>query len=167
MVVFNLEYNLYLFILLHHTAYRVLVLWSGIELVILQWKHRILTTRPQGSSLEIVFFVLPLTHSFYFVFFFFLILFFFLYWYIANEQCCDSYRWTVKGLSHTYTCFHSSSNSPPIQATTQHWTEFHVLYSKSLLVIHFRYGSVYMSIPNYLTVPSPHLSPHVRHKFIL
>ena len=37
---------------------------------------------------------------------------------IADEQCCDSFRWTVKGLSHTYTCIHSSPNSPPIQAAT-------------------------------------------------
>ena len=30
-----------------------------------------------------------------------------------------------------------------------------LLYSRSLLVIHFKYSSVYMSIPNSLTVPSP------------
>ena len=29
-----------------------------------------------------------------------------------------------------------------------HWTEFHVLNSRSLLVIHFKYSSVYMSIQN-------------------
>ena len=29
----------------------------------------------------------------------------------ANLQCCDSFRWTAKGLSHTYTCIHSPSNS--------------------------------------------------------
>ena len=28
---------------------------------------------------------------------------FILYWSIANQQCCDSFRWTAKGLSHTYT----------------------------------------------------------------
>ena len=33
---------------------------------------------------------------------------------IANQQCCDSLRWTAKGLSYTYTCIHSSPNSPPI-----------------------------------------------------
>ena len=26
-----------------------------------------------------------------------------LYWSIGDWQCCDSFRWTVKGLSHTYT----------------------------------------------------------------
>ena len=31
-----------------------------------------------------------------------------LYWIIANLQCCGSFRWTAKGLSHTYACIHSS-----------------------------------------------------------
>ena len=31
---------------------------------------------------------------------------------------CDSFRWTAKGFSHTYTCIHSHQNSPPIQAAT-------------------------------------------------
>ena len=30
-----------------------------------------------------------------------------------------------------------------------------MLYSRSLLVIHFKYSSVSMSIPNSLTIPSP------------
>ena len=41
-------------------------------------------------------------HSFWkYLFFFFLL--FILYWDIADEQCRDSSRWTVKRLSHTYT----------------------------------------------------------------
>ena len=32
---------------------------------------------------------------------------------IANQQCFDSFRWTVKGLSHTYTRIHSPPNFPP------------------------------------------------------
>ena len=35
---------------------------------------------------------------------------------------------------------------------------FPVLYSRSLLIIHFKYRSVYMSIPNSLTILSPHPS---------
>ena len=31
--------------------------------------------------------------------------------------------------------------------------------SRSSLVIHFKYSSVYMSTPNFLTIPSPHPSP--------
>ena len=31
----------------------------------------------------------------------------------VNKQCCDSFRWTAKGLSHTYTCIHSPPNSLP------------------------------------------------------
>ena len=33
------------------------------------------------------------------------------YWVIADEQHCDSSRWTAEGLSHIYTCVHSLSNS--------------------------------------------------------
>ena len=43
---------------------------------------------------------------------------FILYWSITNWQCYDSFRWTSKGLTHTYTCFYSSPKSPPIQAAT-------------------------------------------------
>ena len=32
------------------------------------------------------------------------------------------------------------------------------VHGRSLLVIHFKYSSVYMSIPNTLTIPSPQLS---------
>ena len=46
-------------------------------------------------------------------FFFFNFKLFILYWGIAN-----SFRWTVKGLSHTYTRIRSPPNSPPIQAAT-------------------------------------------------
>ena len=51
-----------------------------------------------------------------------------LYWSIADEQCCESFRWRAKGLSHTYTRIHSSLSSPPIQAGTEHWAEFPVLH---------------------------------------
>ena len=33
--------------------------------------------------------------------------------------------------------------------------EFHVLYSRFLLVIHFKYSSVYLTFPKSLTIPSP------------
>ena len=36
-----------------------------------------------------------------------------------------------------------------------------MLDSRSLLVIHFKYSSVYMSIPNSLTIPSPYPFPLV------
>ena len=57
----------------------------------------------------------------------------------------------MNGLSHTYTCIRPPPNSPPIQAATEHWAEFHVLYSKSLLAIHFNSSCVYI-IPNSLTI---------------
>ena len=40
-----------------------------------------------------------------------------LYWGVVDQQCCDRFRWTVKGLSHSCTRIHSPPNSPPIQAT--------------------------------------------------
>ena len=49
---------------------------------------------------------------------------------------------------HHHTCICSPLNSPSIRPATSHWAEFHVLYSRSLLVIHFKYNSVYMSIPD-------------------
>ena len=39
--------------------------------------------------------------------------FFLTFLYIADKQCCDNFRWTTKGLSHTYPCIHSPSNSHP------------------------------------------------------
>ena len=51
----------------------------------------------------------------------------------------DSLRWTVKGLSHTYTCIHSPPNSPSIQAATWHWASSLM----SLLATYFKYSSVY------------------------
>ena len=68
---------------------------------------------------------------------------------------CHHFRWTVKGLSHTYTCILSYPNSPPIQAATWHWAEFPLLYSRSLLVTHFKYSNVYTTFPKSLTVPFP------------
>ena len=47
---------------------------------------------------------------------------------------------------------------PPIQADIEHWAEFFMLYNRTLFVIHVKYSSVYMSIPNSLTLSSPHSS---------
>ena len=53
-----------------------------------------------------------------------------------------------------YICMYPlSPQHPPIQAATQHWAEFHVLYNRSLLVIHFKY-SVYMTFSKSLSIPS-------------
>ena len=38
---------------------------------------------------------------------------FILYWGIADWQCCGSFRWIAKGLSHTHTCVHSPLNPLP------------------------------------------------------
>ena len=47
---------------------------------------------------------------------------------------------------------------PPIQPATKHGAEFPVLYSRTVLVIHFKYSSGYRSISKSLTIPSPHFS---------
>ena len=39
---------------------------------------------------------------------------------IANEQCCDGFRWPAKGRSHAYAGIHSPLNSPPIRAAASH-----------------------------------------------
>ena len=44
---------------------------------------------------------------------------------------------------------------------------FHVLHSRSLMVIHFKYSSLYMSVPNSLSTPSPFFFYPGNHKFIL
>ena len=51
---------------------------------------------------------------------------------VFNKQCYG-FMWIVKGFNHTHTCIHSPPNSPSIQTATQHWAEFPVLYSRSLL----------------------------------
>ena len=48
---------------------------------------------------------------------FFKKMFCFVLGYITSSQSCDSFRWTGKGLSHTYTCVYS----PPIQVATMSW----------------------------------------------
>ena len=54
------------------------------------------------------------------------------YWSIAEEQCCDSFRW----LSHTHIYIHSSPSPSSFQAGTQHWAEF-IKYSIMLQFPHF------------------------------
>ena len=53
----------------------------------------------------------------------------------------------------------SPPNSALIHAATWCWAEFHVVYSKSLLVIHFRDSCVHMTMPDSLTIPFPHSLP--------
>ena len=76
---------------------------------------------------------------------------------------CDSFRWTVEGLSHIYTCFHSPLNPSPTQTATWPWAVFHELCNKSLLVIHIKYSSVYMIIPT----PPPPLYLQAMGNFVL
>ena len=50
----------------------------------------------------------------------------------------------------------------------QNIEQFPVLYSRSLLVIYFKYGDVYISIPDsHFMAPSPPPFPFGNYKFIL
>ena len=72
----------------------------------------------------------------------------------------------MKGLSLTFTRIRSPPSPSPIQAATEQGAEFPVLHSRSLLVLHFKYGNMYMLIPNSLTIFPP-VPPRGHHKFIL
>ena len=74
-------------------------------------------------------------------------LFFFnFYWSIVDLQCCVSFSYTAKWISYTYTY---------IYIYIYILSRVPVLYSRSLLVIHFIYSSVYMSIPMSQFNPPP------------
>ena len=74
---------------------------------------------------------------------------FVLFWSIANYQCCGSFRWTVKGLGHTDTL--SILPQTPLPSRLPHAIEQSPLsiglHSRSLLVIHFKYGSCLYDLP--------------------
>ena len=78
---------------------------------------------------------------------------------------CDNFRWTAKWLSHTHICVHSPPNSPLHPGCHKTLTVFPVLYSRPLLVVRFKYSSVYMSIPNSITITFPTF-PSGNHKFL-
>ena len=52
------------------------------------------------------------------------------------------YHWAT-GEAHTYTCIYSFSDSFPIQAITEYWAEFSVLYTRSLLFIYSIHSRLY------------------------
>ena len=67
----------------------------------------------------------------------------------------------TRELETTLYMYPLSLNSPPIQAATQHWAEFPVLYSRTLLVIRLKSSRAHMLIPDSLIIPSLHPSPLV------
>ena len=77
----------------------------------------------------------------------------------GSMACCSPWGYKESDVTEDLNWTDPLLNSPPTQAATQHWAKFPVLDSRSLLVIHFKYSSVYMSIPNSLTIPFPHPSP--------
>ena len=61
--------------------------------------------------------------------------FFIFYWSTVGIQCCVCYRRIEKWISYTHICYFLDSF--PIEAITEHWAEFSVLYIRSLLAIYF------------------------------
>ena len=70
-----------------------------------------------------------------------------------NQQCCDSFRLTAKGLQ-SYLNMYLFPNSPPSQAATEPWAD--VCSLQVLLVIRFKYRSVYVRITHLPALLSPH-----------
>ena len=110
------------------------------KLPVLWWKKR--TTEWSHSSF-FFFFCKPWT--FYFV--------------LGCSQLTKLWQFQVnREGTQPYICMNPfSPNLSSIQASTKHWVEFHVLSSRSLLVIHFKYSSVHVTFPNSLSL-SPYSS---------
>ena len=74
---------------------------------------------------------------------------------IADLQCCNSFRYTAKQLSQTYTCIHSPPNPLPSKLLQPHNME---QSSLCYTVGHYMYQCIYVnhSLPIY---PSSVLSP--------
>ena len=92
-----------------------------------------------NSSLPSFFSFLP-SSKVYWAFPFF---FFHFYWSIIDLQHCVSFKCTAKWISYTYIYIHSFRFLAHRDPSTEHWEEFPVLYSRSLLVIYFIYRSVH------------------------
>ena len=82
------------------------------------------------SPLHCIFYFL---NSFYFIFVYSQLTM--LWWFQVNREGT---------LPYTY-MYPFSPKLPPIQAATEHWAEFPVLYTRSLLVIHFNYTSIVLT----------------------
>ena len=69
-------------------------------------------------------------------------------WYAAVHGVTKSqHNWATEQQQY---CF---LDSFPIQVITEYWAEFPVLYNMSLLIVCFKYSSVYMSVSNSQPVP--------------
>ena len=72
------------------------------------------------------------------------------YWNIVVLQCCICSRGIAKWCSYTYTdrylYLYSFLDSFPLYIDTRYWIPLSVPYSRSLLVIHSTYSSVYNPI---------------------
>ena len=80
-----------------------------------------------------------------------------LYWSIVDWQCCFSFRYTAKWVSHIYIYIYIYKYWLFLRFFSEYWVEFPVLYRRYLLISCFRYTSVCMSIPTSQFIPPPSL----------
>ena len=77
------------------------------------------------------------------------------HWSIVTLQRCVHVYYTAKWISYTCSCISSFLDFLAIYITTEHWEEFPVLHSRSLLVMCFMYSSMSMWI-----LMSQFITPH-------
>ena len=80
---------------------------------------------------------------------------------IADSQCCASFRWTMQGLSLTYTRIHSPPKPAPTQAGTWNWAESPCYRIGFCWLSTLNTTSVSMTFPKSWTVPSPLATIHL------
>jgi len=88
------------------------------------------------------------------------------YWNIIDLQCSFSFCCTVKWPSRTHTCvcvYSFLKYYLPSCSNPRDWTQFPVLYSRTLLLIHSKCNSMYLPTPNSLSIPLFPPSPWLVH----
>ena len=77
------------------------------------------------------------------------------YWGIASQQCCDSFRWKARELSHTYTCIHS----PPFSLSVFIYSHLGCHITLSRVPCAMIVGTCWLSILNVTECTCPSQTP--------
>ena len=112
----------------------------------LHWKHGVLATeQPRKSLIYVLYFQLwnkSLSSKW---------LFYCFHLSIVDLQCCVNFCSTAKWLSYTYIYTYSFL----LWFITGYWTQFPVLYNRTLLFIHPIYNNLHLLISNSQLFPPP------------